>query len=234
MKIYSKQYEDLFQRDNNLTFKTESAIGPVDGFIDRFRGLMREADHEIFRLVVNFVWLELQFIYNGRRREARSSNSIQEDKAFSYFMRADVGTGHKTLTSNLTFTIISTYLKDFFPDFLNHDPSIEPEYFSFPYKYVSLEHMAFVYKMKDRMEMLEYAEERAMRFMDFANWAVNQALCYNDEIGRDMYTITKAGYHWTHINNVDIGKQWFRDNFNFENYEYTEEIEASGLHDELF
>lgn len=219
MKHYQKQYEDPFLNNDNIAEKTSSTLGSSDELAIRFRELIQKADNEIFNMVVNFIWLELQFIYNGRRRKAHSSNWITDDRAFSQFLRRDVGTGHKTLTSNLTFTIITTYIKDFFPDFLEHDPREEPEYFEFPYKNISLEHLAFVYKMYDRIEMLDFAEERAMKFIEFSNWAVNQAFCYNDEVGETVYTLTKAGYHWTHINNLKIKKQWHKDNLNFEKYE---------------
>jgi len=219
MKIYKKVYEDPFRNSDKVAEGASSLLGTPEELADRFRSVIKKADHDIFESVVNFVWLELHFVNNGRRRKSRSSNCIKDDQAFSQFMRRDVGTGHKTLTSNLTFTIITTYLKDFFPDFLDHDPRDEPEYFKFPYKFISLEHLGFVYKVHNRLEMLEYAEEREMKFAVFSNWAVNQVFCYNDEMGKDIYTLTKAGYHWAHINRPDITKEWHKQNLNFNKYE---------------
>jgi len=219
MKIYPKTYEDPFLNSKWIERNLSSTLGPAEELAERFREVIINANKEIFALVVNFVWLELHFAYNGRRRKARSSNCVTDDRAFSQFMRSTVGTGHKTLTSNFTFTIVTTYLKDFFPNFMDHDPREEPEYFKFPYEYVSLEHMAFVYKMRDRIEMLDYAEERGMSYIDFSNWAVNQAFCYNDELEEPIYTLTKAGYHWAHINNLEIKKKWHKENLNFDYYE---------------
>jgi len=215
MKWHPKTYEDPFLNSpRGVARDIDSMIGDIDELAARFRDVIEKSDRQFFHSVVNFVWLELQFVVCGKRRRARSRNSIYEDRTFSHFIRNDVGLGQKTLTGNQSFTVVSSYLKDFFPDFLEHDPRVEPEYFVFPYHNISLEHLYFVYKVHNRIEMLEYAEERAMKYLDFANWAVNQAFCYNDEVGRDVYSLTKSSFHFAHLTRkVEPG--WHKSNLDF-------------------
>lgn len=144
------------------------------------------------------MWLEQQFTFGGKRRAKRWQNGWGVDNAFSDFVKA-VGISQKPITANTTFTAVATYMKDFFPEFLKRSPFDDSEYFSYPYKHVTLDHLCFVYLHHERMEMLQYAEENGIRFFDFANWAVNQALCYNDEMGEEVYVVAAFKYMWPYL-----------------------------------
>jgi hypothetical protein len=95
-----------------------------------------------------------------------------------------------------------------FPDFVSGNPYENPEKYAYPYKYVTLAHMAFVHQVHNRMEMLEHAEKMAMNYTDFVNWAVNQAFCYNDEVGSAVYILTNNMEFWPFLRNTDLNDSW--------------------------
>jgi hypothetical protein len=162
------------------------------------------------------VWLEQQFTFDGKRRKKRYQIGLVVDSTFGFFMRKIVGISQQPITGNLCFTAISAYLKELFPDFLKHDPFEEPEYYAYPFKHVTLDHMFFVYMCHDRMEMLRYADEREMDYLDFVNWATNHVLSYNEEVGEEIYCVTSARYMWPFIKNKDYTRTWRESLFDFE------------------
>ena len=126
-----------------------------------------------------------------------------------------VGTTQKALTSNYFFTSTATYLKDFFPDFLKHNPFDEPEYYAYPFKHITLDHLFFVYMCHDRIEMLKYADEKEMNILDFCNWATNHAFSYNEEVGKEVYSLSIMKYLLPYIKNNTYKKKWSDDFFKF-------------------
>ena len=215
---HPQRYEDTY----NLSLekigieKIESALGSKEQLAKRFKDLYSEMHDFIFNFAVRQIWLEQHFVFCGKRRTKRHGNGMFADKAFSYFLRAVVGSSQKPMTMTFCFTAISTYMKDFFPDFLNHDPDKEPEYFKFPYKNITLDHLFFVYMMENRLELLDEAERRSMRFMEFANWAVNQAFVHNEQVDKVVYALANNRYFWPHIKNVGLKRGWADEKFKFD------------------
>lgn len=178
MKHYPKANEDVSRKPSDVLL---SNIGSLDGSVDelagRFRSFYKDAHTSLFDMMVKEAWLEQRFVYAGVRR-ARSGNGYGIDWAFSYFFQAIVGISQKPLTAGPFFLIIPTYFKDFFPNFSDHDPFTEPEYFKYPYKHITLDHLAYVYQLHNRMEMLDEAEKRSMNIKEFTDWAANWAFSY--------------------------------------------------------
>lgn len=222
MKQYPKLYEDIYRKSVNNKYtepgKITSTYGSPEVLAEKFKSFYKEAHAQLFDQTVKQVWLEQQFIYNGTRRNKRGGMGFAADWGFGYFMQKYVGTSQKATTINPIMTAVATYLKDFFPDFLKHDPFTEPEYYTFPYKHISLDHLVFVYQMGDmRLDMLEYAEKNKMTTGDFKNWAINHALCYNDEVGEDIYELTITKNASPHIRNNSLkARIWTDELFNFE------------------
>lgn len=182
MKIYKKKDQNLSKRPSEETIaKMGSTLGSIDELARRFQKFYRKAHVLFFEWMVNEVWLEQKFTYGGVRRNGRSGNGYTADSVFAFFMRAVVGISQKPFTAGFFFIAIPTYFKDFFPNFSDHDPDDEPEYFKYPYKHVTLDHLAFVYQVHNRLELLDWAEEHAMTIHDFENWATQQCFAYNDE-----------------------------------------------------
>lgn len=163
-----------------------STYGSIDELTRVFREFSKGAQRTFFDLVVKHMWLERQFTFNGTRRTRRYGNGHEFDAAFAWYMRSVVGIDPKVLTRNSMFSATASYIKDFFPDFLAHDPFKEPEKYAFPYKHVTLDHMFFVSQCDERLEMLEHADKMSMSYAEFANWAHNHVRCYNKERGDDF------------------------------------------------
>jgi hypothetical protein len=195
MKQYQKVNANL-SRDpsQNMVVKMGSSLGTLDNLALRFRELFRQSYLSVFDICVREVWLEQHFLYDGVPRLNRSKNGYGSDWLFNYFVTGIVGISQKPLTSGFAFTTISTYFNDFFPDFINHDPFQEPEYFKYPYKNVTLDFMMFVSQHHERLEMLKEADEKGMNIREFRNWAANQALCYNHDVNDDIYCIARSDF----------------------------------------
>ncbi len=181
--------------------KVDSTLGSPEELAKRFRDFYTDVHRQVFDMAVRHVWLEQHFMFKGRRRVGRWGNGIEADSTYSHFMKKMVGISQKPITINRCFSIITTYLKDFFPEFLDHDPSKEPEYFKYPYKHVTLDHLVFVHRVHNRLELLAHAEKRKMDYVEFCNWATNQVLSYNLDIGQDVYVPSLIGRTWPFIKN---------------------------------
>jgi len=219
MKNYPKQFEDVYDvlaEGDIRTTKLGSTLGSAEKLAIRFRKFYKEFHRTFFSLVVNHIWLEQQFLYGRDRRKKRHGNGYSHDWAFAFFMKNIVGFNQKTMTTNFCFTAVATYLKDFFPDFLNHDPEKEPELYKFPYENITIDHLVFVHMVHNRIELLEEADRRAMSFVDFCNWSTNHVFCYNEEVGKEIYVLTNNHFFWPYIKNTAYGRGWASENFNFD------------------
>lgn len=222
MKQYPKLYEDIYRQSVNNKFTTPGKItstyGSPEILADKFKAFYKEAHAQLFDQTVKQVWLEQQFIYDGTRRNKRRRMGFAADWGFGYFIQKYVGTSQKATTINPIMTAVATYLKDFFPEFLEHDPFEDPEYYVFPFKNISLDHLVFVYQVVDmRLDMLKHAEANNMTTGDFKNWAINHVLCNNDETGEDVYELTITKNASPHIrNNSLVATNWTDELYNFE------------------
>lgn len=183
---------------------------------NKYREFYRDAHLQLFDIIVKQVWLDQHFIYGGQTRQKRTGNGFAVDWAFAYFMRSIVGTSQKVTTLNPVFTAVSTFLIDFFPDFLKHNPFKEPEYYKYPFENVSLDHLLFVYQIVDvRLDMLQYAEEKKLNTGEFTNWVANYIFCYNDEKGKDIYSLTSSYPGFPHVRNAQLKRSWGNEKFKF-------------------
>jgi len=131
-------------------------------------------------------------------------------------MKAVVGVSQKPIVANMAFTAVATYLKELFPDFLVKSPFKDPEYYKYPFEHVTLDHVFFVYQCEERMDMLKHAEEEELSIIDFVNWATNHVLSYNEDVGKEIYTLTTAKYMWPYIKNNTYSRTWSDINFDFD------------------
>ena len=177
-KMIRIDYNLSKRRSDKVISSIGSTLGSSDEMIRRFRILYKSSSLEKFNALVKQVWLENTFLLSGVRRKARSGNGFTSDSIFGFFFKALVGTSQKIITDGFYPTAIPTYFQDFFPDFSDHDPDLEPEYFAFPYKHLTLDHLGFVYQLHNRLELLKEADERAMSYHDFVNWVTPKIIEY--------------------------------------------------------
>lgn len=197
MKQYLKRYDDVsrrWKRGSLLLQNIGSSLGTAEELALKFRTFYKEAHLLLFDMLVKEVWLEQKFLYAGARRKGRSGNGMAADSAFSYFTKSMVGISQKALTDGMTFVAVPTYFKDFFPNFSDHDPFLEKEYFKYPYQHITLDHLLYVYQCDNRLELLKEAEDKRMSILDFYNWASNWAYSYNNEVGENIYVMTRSDF----------------------------------------
>lgn len=143
----------------------------------------------MWRSLVENTWLALHVIYRGKRRKSLYGNGNWDDRAYGFFMRNMVGNGLFTLTKMGWYYRICFYLNDLYPDLLSRNPFEEPEYFEFPYKTVTIDHMYLVYQMTDRFSLLRIAEERGMKYDEFFDYVVNHIYSENEPLTKPKYKL---------------------------------------------
>lgn len=198
MKHYPKTFEDLYPKTRGRLDRVTAVGCTADELAGKFRSFYKETYLKMFDDIVKHVWLEQQFKYRGKRRK-RLSNGIPCDAAFGCFIREIVGISQKPFTTNFTFSVIASFLDEMFPHFLKEDPFVSPEKYKYPFEHVTIDFLCFVYACKDRMDMLRYADERKMNFVEFSNWAANHALSQTDKNGVPKYVMTEHTYMWKKI-----------------------------------
>ena len=168
----------------------ESALGnSVEDLGVQFQTFLNGAYSQVFYIAICYLWLEKQLIINGHRRTRRFRSGHSFDALYGRFISKIVGRDQATLTRSRWFQVTAAVAAEMFPLFYIKDPFKDPEYFKWPFEYIGIDFMAYVYQVDERMEMLKYANQMRMTFHDFKNWVNNYVLCYNDEQGGEIYKI---------------------------------------------
>ena len=200
MKQYEKRYEDLCRPIfPGRGLSDISCVGGTrDELEDKFRSFYRgEVTKQLFHMFVCQMWLERHMAYDGKLINSSFCNGYEQDWMTTFFFRALVGTDRGVVSGSALFLPTCSYFNEFFEDFLGHDPFDEPEYFSFPYKNISLDFLYVVHQVENRLDFLKEAEEKKMKYDVFVNWVSNWILCYNEEKDENIYGVTsipRTGY----------------------------------------
>lgn len=196
MKVYLKANENLSKAITPLQigYLGTNYHKGFDSFTLRTRKFYKETSDTLFEMIVKQVWIENMFTYRGARRKGRYGNGVAQDWAYSKFMKAIVGYSQKSLTSGRLFYSVPTYFEDMFPDFMVNDPFDNPELYKFPFKNLTIDFLFFVANHHERMEMLKYADEKNMTIEEFENWGYNQAMCYNVEKNKEIYSLKRTSF----------------------------------------
>lgn len=203
--------------------RIESYDGDTPGLVKAFQEFFDKSFRELFEMAFLYLWLEKQITYNGNRRMRRYQNGSVPDQTFGRFMTREVGHDQAMLTRSRWFYATTYFIAEYFPDFLDHDPKTEPEYFKWPYEHCTLDFFAYVFQVHNKREMMDYAEERKLSLHDFKNWVNNYVLSYNDEQGKQIYSIGLSREGVPYVKNAE----WER--FPLDAiYEATKKTEAGG------
>jgi len=208
IKQYEKKYENFYTGKRTMgkcrLDKVSTDIGlDANEYISLIKEKFGEFENTLFDLFVRHTWIIKRFCYKGVHRKKYFANGYALDSAFGVFMRKYAGFDNKLFNGQQYFKIIS-YLDDFFPEFDLYNPFEEPERYKYPYKNVKLCHLFVVAKMEERLELLQYVEEKNMVYPEFVDYVINYAMSYNEEIGRDKYILCIALNGTPYIKNVDI------------------------------
>lgn len=203
LKIYPKDNEPVASAlSDRVLAKIGSSTMPLPELVSRFRNFYRDSYPKLFDMVVKQIWLEQKFTFDGVRKAKRRGNGMTIDKSFAFFMTGLVGISQKVLTNNLVLFSTVSYFQDFFPNFSDYDPFLDPEYFKFPYQHVTPDFLYVVREHHERLEMLNYAEEKKMTIKSFIEFAVNQAISYNFETGHEVYRVMRNRSYFIFIKKI--------------------------------
>jgi hypothetical protein len=193
MKHYPKTYEDLYRERGQVNLnRIEAFDGDTPGLVKQLQGFFNTSFKDLFRMAITYSWLEKQITYNGERRMRRWRNGHVPDQTFGRFMSQEVGIDQSALTRSRWFTMSTYFIATYFPDFLEHDPFEEPDWFQYPYDHATLDFWSFVYQIENARELMDHAEENEMSFHDFRNWVTNYVLSYNEEQEEEVYGIGRS------------------------------------------
>ena len=191
LKQYHKVSDGISLHKGAGVKNINSTSIPLPELVALFRSFYRDSYLSLFDMVVKQQWLEQKLSFSGSRRARRCGNGHGVEMAYSYFMTGIVGVSQKFLTHNKLLFYVVDYFKDFFPNFSDHDPFKEPEYFKYPYKHVTIDFLYVVRECHNRKELLDYAEEKKMTIQSFIDWALNWVVSYNIEKGEEIYEVIR-------------------------------------------
>lgn len=190
MKHYPREYERVFTdkekidrvcKLEDVSFSGEYIKDATD-YITMLRDTFSVAQDTIYELLVKYVWLSRHFCYKGYRREKLYGNGFIVDTAFGIFLRSYANLDARMFfgaSMKSSFSRVITYFDDFYPDFDIHSPFVHA--YKFPYKNITMEYLATVHVMDERLELLEHADKMDMKYTEFCDYVLNYINCYNDE-----------------------------------------------------
>lgn len=202
MKQYEKKYKDYFRSDSyqdKFEIDDLEAVGmDKDEFRNQFSAVMDQYYDNLWRDGLNLAWITRKFEYGGQLREHFTKNNKKIDTAFGVYLRKFLNKDSSTLVSNKALKAIASYADTFYPGFYTDSPPWQQNY-GFPFDHLTLDYLLAVYRMEDRVEFLEYAEEYELSLEDFYDYMLNWISCYNEEHG-EIYTMRKVPF--VHFNEI--------------------------------
>lgn len=200
---YEKKYEDILKvgiiREKDVTKWEPSFSHQIkkDEYVKRLDQVAHEATTSFFSILIKLLWLEDAMKYSNKNNK-KANGAITKKNLISYMFRGLAG--HEiSYVLKTERSWLEKYAYDFFPRFKKDDPFSDPDKYKYPYSHVTLEFLRVVYQMPQRFELLDYAEEKKMKYVDFVNYVVNFIHCYNDERGKRKFSIFWKEQPWHKI-----------------------------------
>lgn len=233
MKIYKKQFENIFQsptleqkekfsfpfeyrdEDGKMIFgkRTSSKDGPLlsfdgieeEAWTEYARIFIRDWTLKEFDYLVKLLWIISKLRLNGNPVKdfigsitLHGFSSTILDRSFAPLDSTLKVAGRLLKRDLLTFKnfskfdlSINSYIFSFFQRdaFMEHNPFLESQFFIFPYDYIDLDFLSFVYQMDERFEILELAEKKKWSLDYFRDWVINYAYSFNLEYGDNVFLL---------------------------------------------
>ena len=194
MKAHNKTHENVFSTDHaaskcklNLQQITVGDM-EIDDYTKLFQGFLDKFYDQLFLFCAQLSWMRRRFVYYGIKTVLpMHKNPLILNIAFVKFLRRNVGKDIMLVTRSLFFTKLEMYFDDLIPGFMDGNPFENPEYYSFPYKNISLDYLMVVHQLDERLELLKKADDDKMSYAVFVDYCINHVLSCNEELGRDRY-----------------------------------------------
>lgn len=189
-ETYKREYRLFRNSERTEKLINNSQIQGLEQqeYDERFKTLIKESNDSFFKDIVRHSWLALRYKQGSiRRKRLMGSNGMLVDEGFATYMRQHLGHQMTWLLSSQIVRAVCSYFNEFFPDFYNKDPFVDESDYKFPFEHVSIDHLALVHQMPERLELLGIAEKEKMSFYDFFEYVLNYILCFNDKYGEDVY-----------------------------------------------
>lgn len=166
-------YEEYFQKQKFVNLKPDGfeVSGPysTERFIHQYHEFMRSFQVRLFSDLMRMEWADRKVWYNGKNKHSSRSGKISGylNTALKFFYEHYIGFSRRSFTYGL-FRAIRSYADDLFPDFEDRDGFADE--FSYPYRYMSMEALHFVYLLPERMELLAEGEKHRLTLLQFYDY----------------------------------------------------------------
>lgn len=207
LKIYPKTFENVFSEDNGRKFdfsKISIKEMSIDAYVNLFKNSLKDFSDNLFVFYVKVAWLKRKFFYDNIELKTVSESGGVLDVVFSRFLRRVVGNDTQFFSRDFLYPKISSYFDLFFPEFNEGNPFKDPESYKFPFKNITIEFLAVVYQMDERMNLLNIADEQKMTYARFLDFVINQMYSVNEELEMDKYIFINGTRNQNYVKKTDI------------------------------
>lgn len=191
---HPKQYENVFSSDHpgsTVPLKIEKiSVGEMS--LNDYRGLWQSLLNntylKLYDDLLRFSWLRRLFCYGNQKTcfPVQGSSRVL-NIAFLKYMRRHIGKDIQLITRSKFFSKLELYFDELYPGFMDGNPFENPEYYKYPFKFITMDYMMVVWQLDERVELLKYADEHEMGWATFADYVINHVSCENDRLGREKY-----------------------------------------------
>lgn len=196
MKIHNKTYENVFSEDKpkhktRLKIEKISIRGDMDlsEYTILFRDFLNDFYLRLYLDSVKLSWLRRKFSYYKMRTWLPiNQNPPLLNGAFVKYLRRGIGKDIQVITKGKFFSKLELFFSELYPDFEEENPFVNPDYYKFPFKNISLEYMVVVHQLDDRIALLKHADEKEMTYAVFLDFIINHVYTENEILGRKRYT----------------------------------------------
>ena len=156
----------------------------MEKFVNDYHNFLRKFELELFENLMKIEWCDRQITYREKRKKDYPG---RPGRAFNYalkhFYQRLMGYGRK-IWNDGWLQDIRSYAEDLFPEF---DTVNGFEFqFTFPFKYLTLEHLFCVSRVEHRMELLNEAEKRKLNIVDFHDYVAQYYSELKTRTGRNF------------------------------------------------
>lgn len=192
-KEYPKNYENVFTSKRTLNrCKINDVSNTLDIEESNYRSvwkkLFRWNQEHLFEFLVKYYWLSKKFCYKRQCKRKFKGSGKAVDRAFGVYLRNFVGCDNRIFSQNLLYTrAITSYFKDFFPNLDKENPF--EKIYRCPYRYMNFDCLTLVYRMPERLNLLDIGEKKKMKYTKFIDYVYNYVSSFNEEKGKQVFGI---------------------------------------------